>query len=196
MKYKIPPTHPLRPRNRLIQLLNRDLACEYQAVIAYILYSEVLRRACYTSIAAELERQAADGFQHAKGLSQQISDLGGTPCTPIGAVKPAADPATPCSSEVTSEPSGAGCFRYPLHALGSAAGDADFRAALRAIIVHGNDIILAAALGTEGPPPTLPRATRSATRRKLPSRRKAAGPAPRSHRRARRNTAKTVEQAT
>ncbi len=195
MKYEIQATHPLRPRNRLIELLNRELACEYQAVIAYILYSEVLRRACYPSIAAELERQAADGFQHAKGISQQISDLGGTPCTLIGAVNPAADPATPCSSEVTSEPPGAGCFRYPLHALGAAVGDADFRTALRAIIVHGNDIILAAALGTGEPPPTLPRATRSATRRNFPSRRKA-GAAPRNHRRARRNTARTVEQAT
>jgi len=52
-------------REQMIQLLNEDLAGEYQAIIAYTVYSQVLKDAAYTDIARELERHAAEELQHA-----------------------------------------------------------------------------------------------------------------------------------
>src|SRR5579872_1849993 len=64
---------------RLIGLLNEDLAREYQAVIAYVVYSQVLKGAAYMNIAAELEKHAAEELSHALIISNQIDYLGGMP---------------------------------------------------------------------------------------------------------------------
>ena len=45
-------------RKELIDLLNEDLAREYQAIIAYVVYSQVLKGAQYMNIAGELELHA------------------------------------------------------------------------------------------------------------------------------------------
>lgn len=66
-------------RNDLIKLLNQDLAREYQAIIAYIVYSQVLKGAEYMSIAAELEKHAQEELSHALIIAKQIDYLGGTP---------------------------------------------------------------------------------------------------------------------
>jgi bacterioferritin len=66
-------------RERLIELLNEDLAREYQAIIAYVVYSQVLKGAAYMSIAAELELHASEELGHALIISKQIDYLGGTP---------------------------------------------------------------------------------------------------------------------
>ena len=66
-------------REELIALLNEDLAREYQAIIAYVVYSQVLKGAPYMNIAAELEKHAAEELQHAIILSNQIDYLGGMP---------------------------------------------------------------------------------------------------------------------
>ena len=66
-------------RNTLIQLLNEDLAREYQAIIAYVVYSQVLKGAAYMSIAKELEVHASEELAHALIISKQIDYLGGTP---------------------------------------------------------------------------------------------------------------------
>jgi bacterioferritin len=68
-------------RERLIELLNEDLAREYQAIIAYVVYSQVLKGAQYMSIAAELEKHAGQELQHALTLSKQIDYFGGQPAT-------------------------------------------------------------------------------------------------------------------
>jgi bacterioferritin len=60
-------------------LLNEDLAREYQAIIAYVVYSQVLRGAEYMSIAAQLEEHAHQELQHALTLSRQIDYLGKMP---------------------------------------------------------------------------------------------------------------------
>ena len=52
-------------RERLIELLNEDLAREYQAVIAYVVYSQVIKGAAYMNIAAELEKHAQEELSHA-----------------------------------------------------------------------------------------------------------------------------------
>ena len=66
-------------RERLIELLNDDLSREYQAIIAYVNYSQVLKGAQYMNIAAELEKHAGEELQHALIVSNQIDYLGGMP---------------------------------------------------------------------------------------------------------------------
>lgn len=66
-------------RERLIDLLNEDLSREYQAIIAYVNYSQVLKGAAYMNIAAELETHAAEELQHAITIANQIDYLGGMP---------------------------------------------------------------------------------------------------------------------
>lgn len=66
-------------RERLIQLLNEDLAREYQAIIAYVVYSQVIKGAKYMTIAKELEKHAGEELEHAITIAKQIDYLGGDP---------------------------------------------------------------------------------------------------------------------
>lgn len=66
-------------RDQLIKNLNEDLSREYQAIIAYVVYSQVLKGAEYMNIAEELEVHAAEELQHAITLANQIDYLGGMP---------------------------------------------------------------------------------------------------------------------
>ena len=66
-------------RDQLIELLNGDLAREYQAIIAYVNYSQVLKGATYMSIAKELEVHASEELAHALTIAKQIDYLGGSP---------------------------------------------------------------------------------------------------------------------
>ena len=63
----------------LIDALNEDLAREYQAIIAYTVYSSVLTGAQWMNIAGELKLHAAQELQHALILADQIDYLGGSP---------------------------------------------------------------------------------------------------------------------
>src|SRR5476649_1399688 len=63
----------------LIDRLNEDLSREYQAIIAYVVYSQVLNGAQYMSIAKELEKHAGQELQHALTISKHIDYLGGMP---------------------------------------------------------------------------------------------------------------------
>jgi bacterioferritin len=70
---------PTVTRKDLINLLNEDLAREYQAIIGYVVYSQVIKGAQYMNIAAELEIHAGEELQHALILAKQIDYLGGMP---------------------------------------------------------------------------------------------------------------------
>src|SRR5947209_984790 len=70
---------PSITREQLINLLNEDLAREYQAIIAYVVYSQVLKGAAYMSIAEELQTHAKQELDHALTISKQIDYLGGMP---------------------------------------------------------------------------------------------------------------------
>jgi bacterioferritin len=74
-------------REQLIELLNRDLSREYQAIIAYINYSQVLKGAQYMNIAQELEVHAGEELAHALIIAKQIDYLGGMPTVTPLAVK-------------------------------------------------------------------------------------------------------------
>lgn len=63
----------------LVTALNEDLAREYQAIIAYTVYSNVLKGAKWMNIAAELKLHAAQELQHALIIADQIDYLGGMP---------------------------------------------------------------------------------------------------------------------
>lgn len=68
-------------RENLIDLLNEDLAREYQAIISYAVYSHILNGTKYMSVAAELEVHAAEEVAHAGILAGLIDYFGGTPVT-------------------------------------------------------------------------------------------------------------------
>ena len=68
-------------RKTLIAHLNEDLAREYQAIIAYVVYSQTLKGAEFMAIAKELESHAAQELQHALTIAKHIDYLGGTPAT-------------------------------------------------------------------------------------------------------------------
>jgi len=68
-------------RDRMIKLLNEDLAREYQAIIAYTVYSQTLKGAAFTDIAGELELHAAQELSHALLIAKQVDYLNGTPTT-------------------------------------------------------------------------------------------------------------------
>ena len=71
-------------RKKMIDLLNDDLSREYQAIMAYVVYSQVLKGAQYMNIASELEKHAAEELDHALKISKQIDYLGGMPTvTPL-----------------------------------------------------------------------------------------------------------------
>ena len=66
-------------REQFIQNLNEDLAREYQAIIAYVNYSQVLKGAAYMNIAGELAVHATEELAHALKISNAIDYLGGMP---------------------------------------------------------------------------------------------------------------------
>jgi bacterioferritin len=66
-------------RDALIEALNKDLSREYQAIIAYVVYSQALKGAQYMAIAKELEKHASEELRHALTISKHIDYLGGMP---------------------------------------------------------------------------------------------------------------------
>jgi bacterioferritin len=74
-------------REQFIDLLNQDLEREYQAIIAYVNYSQVLKGPQYMNIADELAVHAAEELTHALKLSSAIDYLGGMPAVTPKPVK-------------------------------------------------------------------------------------------------------------
>lgn len=74
-------TTALPTRKQFIALLNEDLAREYQAVIAYVVYSQTMKGAENQHIASELKIHAAEELDHALKIARQIDYLNGTPVT-------------------------------------------------------------------------------------------------------------------
>jgi bacterioferritin len=72
-------TEKVISREELIERLNDDLEREYQAIIAYVVYSQVIKGAAYMTIAKELEQHATEELAHALIISKQIDYLGGMP---------------------------------------------------------------------------------------------------------------------
>jgi bacterioferritin len=79
-------------RQRMIELLNEDLAREYQAIIAYVIYSQTLKGAEYNHIAQELEKHAGQELSHALQIAKQIDYFNGTPTNEPKEVKVSGKP--------------------------------------------------------------------------------------------------------
>ncbi len=78
---------PTITKEKLIDLLNQDLEREFQAVIAYVNYSQVLKGAAYMNIAEELEKHAKEELKHALKISYWVDLLGGMPAVTAKPVK-------------------------------------------------------------------------------------------------------------
>jgi len=76
---KSPQSEDKISRDQLAKLLNEDLSREYQAIISYVVYSQVLKGAEYMSIADQLELHAQQELKHALIISRQIDYLGKMP---------------------------------------------------------------------------------------------------------------------
>jgi bacterioferritin len=140
-------------REQLIQLLNEDLAEEYQAIIAYTVYSQVLKGAAYTDIARELEAHAGEELAHAIKIAKQIDYLGGMPGVTPKPVKTSNDPVKMLRADLENERTTVGRYRERIRQA-EAMGEFALSETLRAIIVQEqeHEIDLAAALGIEVPP--------------------------------------------
>ena len=144
-------------RPRMIDLLNEDLAGEYQAIIAYTVYSQVLKGAAYTDIARELEVHAGEELQHAIQIAKQIDYLGGMPCVTPKLVKTSNDPVEMLRADLENERVTVGRYRERIRQA-EAMGEFALSEILRGIIVQEqeHEIDLASALGIEVPPAKVP----------------------------------------
>jgi bacterioferritin len=139
-------------REKLIDLLNGDLAREYQAIIAYVNYSQVLKGAAYMSIAKELEKHASEELNHALIVAKQIDYLGGMPTVKSEPVKTSEDPEQILRFDLDNENATVRAYRERVkqcEALGEYALAEEIREILRQEQEHQID--LAAALGVEVP---------------------------------------------
>jgi len=146
-------THGLNiTRERMIQLLNEDLAGEYQAIIAYTVYSQVLKGAAYTDIARELEAHAGEELTHAIKIAKQIDYLGGMPGVMPKPVKTSSDPVTMLRADLENERETVGRYRERIRQA-EAMGEFALSETLRAIIVQEqeHEIDLSAALDINVP---------------------------------------------
>ena len=140
-------------REQMIDLLNEDLAGEYQAIIAYTVYSQVLKGAAYTDIARELEAHAGEELAHAIKIAKQIDYLGGMPGVTPKPVKTTTDPVSMLRADLENERETIGRYRERIRQA-EAMGEFALSETLRAIIVQEqeHEIDLASALGIEVPP--------------------------------------------
>src|SRR5476651_1597245 len=139
-------------RKQLIELLNEDLAGEYQAIIAYTVYSQTLKGAAYTDIARELELHAGEELQHAIKIAKQIDYLGGMPAVTPKPVKTSNDPVVMLRADLENERTTVGRYRERIRQA-EAMGEFGLSETLRGIIVQEqeHEIDLAAALGINVP---------------------------------------------
>lgn len=139
-------------RAQMIQLLNEDLAGEYQAIIAYTAYSQMLKGAAYTDMARELELHAGEELQHAIKIAKQIDYLDGMPGVTPKPVKALSDPVAMLRADLENERETVGRYRERIRQA-EAMGEFALSEILRAIIVQEqeHEIDLAAALGIDVP---------------------------------------------
>jgi bacterioferritin len=139
-------------REKLIDLLNEDLAREYQAIIAYVVYSQVLKGAAYMNIAAELEVHAGEELQHAIILANQIDYLGGMPVVVPKPVKTSEKAEDMLRFDLDNENETIRNYRDRVRQC-DALGEFSTAEQIRTILVQEQDhqIALATALGIEVP---------------------------------------------
>jgi bacterioferritin len=144
-------------RQELIGLLNEDLAREYQAIIAYVVYSQVIKGAQYMSIAAELEKHARQELEHALIIAKQIDYLGGMPTVTPKSVRTSERAEEMLSFDLENENETVRNYRERVRQC-EALGEYALAEQIRAILVNEQEhqIDLATALGRDVPDVTAP----------------------------------------
>ena len=139
-------------RERLAELLNEDLSREYQAIIGYVVYSQVLTGAQYMDIAAQLEIHAKQELDHALILSRQIDYLGKMPVVTPKPVRTSKDPKEMLRYDLENENETIRNYRDRIPQC-VALGEYALAEQIRQILVQEQDfqIDLATALGEEVP---------------------------------------------
>jgi bacterioferritin len=139
-------------RKQLIDLLNEDLSREYQAIIAYVVYSQVLKGAQYMNIAQELEKHAGEELQHALIVSKQIDYLGGQPTVTPKPVKVSEKNEDMLRFDLDNETETIGHYRERVRQC-EALGEYAMAEQIREILVNEQEhqIDLATALGIDVP---------------------------------------------
>jgi bacterioferritin len=143
---------PTITRQQLIAKLNEDLSREYQAIIAYVVYSQVLKGAEYMSIASELETHAEEELHHALKISRHIDYLGGMPTVTAMPVKQSDDAREMLRADLDNENETVLNYRQRVReceSLGEYGIAEDIREILRQEQEHQID--LATALGEDVP---------------------------------------------
>jgi len=142
-------------REQLIDLLNEDLAREYQAIIAYVVYSQVLKGAEYMHIASELETHAQEELQHALIIAKQIDYLGGQPTVTAKPVVTSESPREMLAADLQNENETVAAYRERVKQC-EALGEYAMAEHIRKILVDEQEhqIDLATALGEEVPEAT------------------------------------------
>jgi bacterioferritin len=143
---------PQISRDKLADLLNDDLAREYQAIIAYVVYSQVLKGAEYMTIAQELESHAKEELEHALIISRQIDYLGKMPTVTPKAVRTSENPREMLRFDLENENETIRNYRRRVRQC-EALGEFALAEQIREILVNEQDhqIDLATALGEEVP---------------------------------------------
>ena len=139
-------------RSELINKLNEDLSREYQAIIAYVVYSQALKGAQYMSIAKELEKHAGEELSHALTIAKHVDYLGGMPTNTPKPVKLTDDAEQMLRADLQNESDTIRAYRERLReceALSEYAIAEDIREILRQEQEHLVD--LATALGEDAP---------------------------------------------
>jgi bacterioferritin len=139
-------------RHELADLLNEDLSREYQAIIAYTVYSQVLKGAEFMNIAKELEAHAAQELTHALMIAKQIDYLGGTPTVHPKPVKVTADNKEMLRADLSNENDTIRNYRMRVRQC-EELGEFALAEQIREILVNEQEhqMDLATALGIEVP---------------------------------------------
>ena len=139
-------------RARLIELLNEDLSREYQAIIAYVVYSQVLKGAEYMDIARELETHAGEELAHALLISKQVDYLGGMPTVTPQPVRTSEKPKDMLQFDLNNETETIRNYRLRVRQC-EALGEYAIAEHIRQILVQEQEhqIDLATALGKDVP---------------------------------------------
>jgi len=139
-------------REHLAGLLNEDLSREYQAIIAYVVYSQVLKGAQFMNIADQLELHAKQELQHALTISRQIDYLGALPTVAPKPVRVSEDPRQILQFDLENENETIRNYRDRVRQC-EELGEYAMAEQIRQILVNEQDhqIDLATALGEEVP---------------------------------------------
>ena len=139
-------------RDRLAELLNEDLSREYQAIIGYVVYSQVLKGAEYMNIADQLALHAKQELDHALTISRQIDYLGKMPTVTPKPVKTSQKAVEMLRFDLDNENETVRNYRDRIRQC-EALGEFAMAEQIRQILVQEQDhqIDLATALGVEVP---------------------------------------------